>query len=150
MSIIKRISSRDVDFEQRLHQLLQFEATQDESVESAVTEILGAVRNRGDEALLEYTNRFDRLRVDSISELTLSSQHFRSALDGLDDTRRNALEVAASRIRAYHEKQRTQSWSFAEPDGTRLGQKITPLDRVGVYVPGGKAAYPSTDRKSVV
>ena len=144
MSIINRMSSRDNDFPQRLRMLLQFEATQDEGIESAVTEILGAVRNRGDEALLEYTSRFDQLRVDSVSELTLSSQALRSAMAGLTDTQRSALDEAASRIRTYHEKQRADSWSFAEPNGTRLGQKITPLDRVGVYVPGGKAAYPST------
>lgn len=144
MSTINRLVSRDADFEQRLHKLLQFEATQDEDIESAVTEILSTVRQGGDRALLDYTGRFDKLRAASVSELTLSPEVLCSALAGLPDKQRNALEVAASRIRAYHDNQRADSWSFAEPDGTRLGQKITALDRVGVYVPGGKAAYPST------
>jgi histidinol dehydrogenase len=144
MGQINRFSSSDADFAERLRQLLQFEATQDAGIESAVTEILGAVRNRGDQALLEYTRRFDKLQADSVSELELSPEVLRSAFAGLTETRRNALKAAASRIRAYHEKQTADSWSFAESDGTRLGQKITPLDRVGVYVPGGKASYPST------
>ena len=144
MSTINRLASSDADFAQRLDKLLQFEEWQDEGIETAVTKILGDVRKRGDRAILDYTSRYDKLRVGSVSELTLSSDVLRSALAGLGDKQRNALEMAASRIRAYHEKQRAESWSFSEPDGTRLGQKITALDRVGVYVPGGKAAYPST------
>ena len=144
MSTINRLSSRDGDFAKRLRKLLQFEETQDQGIESAVTEILAAVRQRGDQALLDYTSRFDKLGCDAVSELTLSPDVLRSAMASLSDAQRNALEVAASRIRTYHERQRADSWSYVEPDGTRLGQKITPLDRVGVYVPGGKAAYPST------
>ena len=144
MRTINRLSSSDADFGQRLRALLAYEESQDEGIESAVTEILAAVRERGDQALLDYTSRFDRLRAGAVSELTLSPEVLRSAYAGLADSQRNALEVAACRIRTYHEKQRADSWSFVEPDGTRLGQKITALDRVGVYVPGGKAAYPST------
>jgi len=144
MSTINRLSSSDGDFAQRLRKLLQFEETQDQGIESAVTEILAAVRQRGDQALLDYTSRFDKLHAGAVSELTLAPEVLRSAMAALTDAQRNALEVAASRIRTYHEKQRADSWSYVEPDGTRLGQKITPLDRVGVYVPGGKAAYPST------
>ena len=144
MSAINRLSTGDGDFGERLGSLLAFEATQDESIESAVTEILLAVRKRGDQALLEYTSRFDKLAVKSVHELLLQPEILRQAFDRLPHAQRNALETAASRIRAYHDRQRAESWSFTERDGTRLGQKITALDRVGVYVPGGKAAYPST------
>ncbi len=144
MSTINRLSTGDADFAEHLRKLLEFEATQDEGIEAAVTEILRAVRNDGDKALLEFTSRFDRLSVDAVDELILSPQALQAAFARLAEAQRNALEVAASRIRAYHERQRAESWSFTEPDGTRLGQKITALDRVGVYVLGGKAAYPST------
>ena len=144
MSAINRLSTGDGDFGERLGSLLAFEATQDESIESAVTEILLAVRKRGDQALLEYTSRFDQLTAKSVDELMLQPGVLRQAFDTLPQAQRDALEAAASRIRAYHERQSTDSWSFTEQDGTRLGQRITALDRVGVYVPGGKAAYPST------
>ncbi|MGD2138767.1 MAG: histidinol dehydrogenase [Burkholderiales bacterium] len=144
MSVINRLSSAEPDFAQRLDALLAYEESQDEGIESAVTEILRAVRKDGDKALLEYTRRFDRLEAGSVSDLILPAQALQVAFAGLPEAQRNALEVAASRIRAYHEKQRAESWDFVEADGTRLGQKITALDRVGVYVPGGKAAYPST------
>ncbi len=106
--------------------------------------ILGDVRSRGDEALLEYTRRFDRLTADSMAELTIPVADLRAALESLPANRRTALETAAERIRRYHERQRATSWEYREEDGTRLGQLITPLERVGIYVPGGKAAYPST------
>jgi histidinol dehydrogenase len=144
MSLIGRLSTSDIDFTERLQALLAFEVTQDDSVESAVTEILRAVRGRGDQAVLEYTGRFDGLSVDSMSALQLQPDVLRHALDNLPAAQRNALEAAAARIRAYHERQTASSWSYTEEDGTTLGQKITALDRVGVYVPGGKAAYPST------
>lgn len=144
MNTINRMSTADVDFSQRLADLLAFEATQDERVEAAVTEILAAVRERGDAALIEYTARFDRLSASSIDDLVLAPQALRAALDKLSSAQRTALETSAERIRAYHQRQLVASWSYTEADGTRLGQKITPLDRVGVYVPGGKAAYPST------
>jgi histidinol dehydrogenase len=144
MKAINRLSTRDGDFAERLRALLAFEVTQDANIESAVCEILHAVRTRGDEALLEYTSRFDQLTAKSVDELMLQPGVLRQAFDTLPQAQRDALEAAASRIRAYHERQSTDSWSFTEKDGTRLGQKITALDRVGVYVPGGKAAYPST------
>jgi len=144
MSPIARFSSGDADFMERLEGLLAFEVTQDADIESAVAEILRAVRADGDAALLEYTSRFDQLAVSRVGELTLAPELLRGAFDHLPQAQRDALETAASRIRSYHEKQTIESWSFTEQDGTRLGQQITALDRVGVYVPGGKAAYPST------
>ena len=148
MIAIKRFSSRDGDFTQRLDALLAFEGAQDGAVDEAVAAILSDVKTRGDEAVVEYTNRFDRLAVRSLAELELSRAQLVGALDGLPAEQREALEVAAQRIRAYHQKQVLQSWHFEEqtPDlaGTLLGQKVTPLDRVGLYVPGGKAAYPSS------
>ena len=148
MSAINRLSTGDGDFGERLGSLLAFEATQDESIESAVTEILLAVRKRGDQALLEYTSRFDKLAVKSVHELLLQPEILRQAFDRLPHAQRNALETAASRIRAYHDRQRAESWSFTERDGTRLGQKITALDRVGVYVPVGKALMSTNNRPS--
>jgi histidinol dehydrogenase len=144
MSLIGRLSTRDSDFSERLQSLLAFEVTQDDSVESAVTEILLAVRSRGDQAVLDFTSRFDDLSVDSMDALTLQPDVLRDALENLPLAQRGALEAAAVRIRAYHERQIASSWSYTEQDGTTLGQKITALDRIGVYVPGGKAAYPST------
>jgi len=144
MSPIARFSTGDADFVERLEGLLAFEVTQDADIESAVAEILQAVRADGDEALLEYTSRFDQLAASSVEELILAPELLREAFDHLPQAQRDALETAASRIRSYHEKQTIESWSFTEQDGTRLGQQITALDRVGVYVPGGKAAYPST------
>ena len=144
MSLMVRLSTSDSDFSERLQALLAFEVTQDESVESTVTEILRAVRSRGDQAVLDYTRRFDDFSVDSMTALQLQPDVLRHALDNLPAVQRNALEAAAARIRVYHERQKASSWSYTEEDGTTLGQKITALDRVGVYVPGGKAAYPST------
>jgi histidinol dehydrogenase len=144
MSLIGRLSTRDGDFPSRLQTLLAFEALQDDGIESAVTEILCAVRSRGDQAVLDYTSRFDEFNASSMEALQLQPNLLRRALDHLPTEQRSALEAAAMRIRAYHEKQKTSSWSYTEQDGTTLGQKITALDRVGVYVPGGKAAYPSS------
>lgn len=141
---IKRLSSSDTHFEQALDNLLMFEATQDATIDQTVLQILAAVRERGDEALLEYTRRFDKLEVASIEQIELSRDRLQSALQSLNASERTALELAATRIRAYHEKQVSQSWHYIEADGTLLGQKITALDRVGLYVPGGKAAYPSS------
>jgi histidinol dehydrogenase len=139
-----RLSTRESGFEAKLAKLLAFESTQDERIESTVEAILRDVRSRGDEAVLEYTNKFDRLEVDSLASLEISRNELDRALAGLPAARRTALEQAAARIRSYHERQPLASWQYTESDGTTLGQKVTPLDRVGVYVPGGKAAYPST------
>ena len=148
MIAIKRFYSLDSDFEQKLDSLLAFESAQDESVDRVVASILEDVKARGDAAVVEFTNRFDRLSVHSLDELELSPRELNAALDGLPIESRKALEAAASRIDSYHRHQPLLSWQYEETDaglaGTVLGQKITPLDRVGLYVPGGKAAYPSS------
>ena len=144
MTGIARLSTRESGFEAKLAKLLAFESNQDERIESTVEAILRDVRLRGDEAVLEYTNRFDQLEAESVAALEITRIDLDRALAGLSAARRDALEQAAARIRGYHERQPLVSWQYTESDGTTLGQKVTPLDRVGVYVPGGKAAYPST------
>jgi len=141
---IARLSTRDADFDTRLAGLLAFENTQDQGVEDTVAAILREVKARGDDAVLEYTRKFDQLEVRSLAELEIGKAELERALAALPGVRRDALEQAAARIRAYHERQPLTSWQYTDADGTTLGQRITPLDRVGVYVPGGKAAYPST------
>ena len=141
---IHRLDTTAADFEPRLQALLAWEAAQDAEIERTVATILQDVRSRGDAALLDYTRRFDRLDLSDAQALELPRAALEAALAGLSPDRRAALEAAAERIRAYHTHQVAQSWSYVEPDGTRLGQRITPLDRVGLYVPGGKAAYPSS------
>ena len=144
MVAIKRFASTDADFEARLAALLAFESAQDESVERAVAGILADVKGRGDAAVVEYTNRFDRLSVAKLAELELSRDELLAALNGLPTEQRSALEFAAQRVRSYHERQPLQSWQYEDEHGSLLGQKVTPLDRVGLYVPGGKASYPSS------
>jgi histidinol dehydrogenase len=141
---IRRLSTRQPDFNTQLDRLLAFEATQDHQLDATVAAILADVRSRGDAALLEYTRRFDRMEVQDSAALELPSAALRAAFEGLPTAQRNALEQAAQRVTAYHQKQLQVSWSYTETDGTLLGQQITPLDRVGLYVPGGKAAYPSS------
>jgi len=141
---LKRLSSTDADFKERLDALLAFESAQDESVDQTVAAILAEVKMRGDAAVVDYTNRFDRLAVATLSELELSRAELQQALDDLPAEQRDALEAAAGRVRSYHQRQIQQSWQFEEADGTLLGQKVTALDRVGLYVPGGKASYPSS------
>ena len=138
------LDSRAADFRQALAARLALDAGQDASIENAVTEILQRVRLEGDAAVLEFTRRFDRLQATSMAELELPVSRLQQALDGLAPERRDALEQAAQRIRIYHERQLMTSWQYVEPDGTMLGQQVTALDRVGLYVPGGKAAYPSS------
>ena len=141
---IKRYNSSRPDFAAQLKQLLAFESDQDATIEAVVAEILGAVKTRGDAAVLEYSQRFDRLQATSMSELELPKARLEEALANLPQAQREALEQAAQRVRNYHERQVMQSWRYTEADGTMLGQQITALDRVGLYVPGGKAAYPSS------
>lgn len=141
---IKRFSSVDAGFDAALGKLLAFEGAQDVAVDAVVADILADIKQRGDAALLEYTCRFDKLDVASVMQLELPKSLLQSALQSLPSEQREALEQAAARVRAYHEKQLAPSWSYTEADGTLLGQKITPLDRVGLYVPGGKASYPSS------
>ena len=143
-NLINRLDTAEADFEARFTRLLHWSPEQDQGIEQAVSAILADVQARGDEALMDYTRRFDRLEVHEAAGLRLSQAELQAALDGLPALERQALERAAERIRRYHEHQRTSSWMYTEADGTRLGQRVLPLDRVGLYVPGGKAAYPSS------
>ncbi|GAB4170625.1 MAG: histidinol dehydrogenase [Rhodocyclaceae bacterium] len=142
--MIRRLRSRDPGFGAALSALLSRESGEDREIEERVAAILADVRVRADAAVLEYTERFDGLRAGSLAELEIPRERLREALDALPVVSREALEQAARRIRAYHERQLAASWDYVEADGTRLGQRITALDRVGLYVPGGKAAYPSS------
>ena len=144
MIALKRLASGAPDFEARFAALLAFEGAQDSAIDAAVAGILDDVKRRGDAAVLDYTRRFDRVQANSVAELELERDEMQRALADLPAARRDALEQAAARVRAYHEQQITRSWSYIEADGTRLGQQVTALDRVGIYVPGGKAAYPSS------
>lgn len=145
MSInIKKFSTLEAGFNDQLHALLAFETAQDDSIDTVVANILKEVKTRGDAAVLEYTNRFDKTGATSIAALEISQQELATALNGLPAAQREALEAAAARVKSYHEKQVMQSWQYTEADGTVLGQQVTSLDRVGLYVPGGKAAYPSS------
>ncbi len=141
---IKKLSSRAAGFSADLNKLLAFDATQDEVLEATVAKIIAEVRARGDAAVLEYTRQFDRLPFSAAAALELPHTELRTAFDGLPAAQRNALEQAAQRVTDYHKKQVQTSWHYTDADGTLLGQQITPLDRVGLYVPGGKAAYPSS------
>ena len=141
---ITELDSSQANFDQDLKHLLAFQEEANTSVNRVVEEILADVRHRGDAALLEYTAKFDRMQPASMAELQVSQSQLQNALDSLSAVQRQALESAAQRIRSYHEKQQQESWQYQEQDGTVLGQKVTPLDRVGIYVPGGKAAYPSS------
>ncbi|OZA09834.1 MAG: histidinol dehydrogenase, partial [Methylotenera sp. 17-45-7] len=141
---IRRFSTTDSDFDKNLKELLAFETAQDDSVDVVVANILKDVKARGDAAVLEYTNRFDKTSASKLSDLEISQAELVSALNALPADQRAALQTAADRVRSYHEKQLMSSWSYTEADGTLLGQQVTALDRVGLYVPGGKAAYPSS------
>ena len=141
---IKRLDTTTPDFWTALEQLLAWEGVSDDKVNAVVREILQAVKQRGDAAVLEYTNRFDRMQVQSMAELEIPRARLEEALSRISPAQRQALEQSAARVRAYHEHQKMDSWSYTEADGTLLGQQVTPLDRVGLYVPGGKAAYPSS------
>ncbi|OYY93509.1 MAG: histidinol dehydrogenase [Hydrogenophilales bacterium 28-61-23] len=141
---ITRLDAASTDFRARLAELLAFNDATDSAVQNAVSEILAGVRARGDAAVLEYTARFDRLNAPDMAALELTQADLQAALTKLPLRLEQALRQAAERVRIYHEKQRQESWTYTEPDGTVLGQQVTALDRVGLYVPGGKAAYPSS------
>lgn len=141
---IRRLNAADTDFARHLDHLLSWESVSDDGVNQRVLEIIQAVRERGDAALVEYTQRFDGLEVASMADLILPRERLELALTRISPAQREALEVAAERVRSYHEKQKQDSWRYTETDGTVLGQKVTPLDRAGLYVPGGKASYPSS------
>ena len=144
MTDIKRLDSRDPGFREALEQLLTREAETDRRVETAVKEIITAVRDRGDDAVLEFTDRFDTWTPASAVELEVPIARCEQALASIDTKLRAALERSAERIRSYATHQKLESWSYTEDDGTLLGQQVTALDRAGLYVPGGKAAYPSS------
>ena len=141
---IKRLNSSAQEFWPALEQLLAWESVSDATVNSVVHDIIAAVRARGDAALLEYTQRFDRVTATSMADLEIPLARLQAARVGIPAEQRIALERAAERVRVYHERQKQSSWTYTEADGTVLGQQVTPLDRVGLYVPGGKAAYPSS------
>jgi histidinol dehydrogenase len=142
--IIKRLDSSDSEFQLELGKLLAWESVSDDAVFTTVNEILRAVKSHGDSALLEYSRRFDGLDLDSAASLEMPVERLQQAYREIPAAQRDALEQAAQRIRAYAEHQKLEPWEYTEADGTLLGQQITPLDRVGLYVPGGKAAYPSS------
>ena len=144
MATLSRLDSSDADFDAKLSTLLAFDAEQDEAIDLAAASILKQVRSQGDAALVRLTREFDRVQVNHAAELEIPRSDWLTALAQLPKAQREALEAAAERVRTYHAHQIQKSWSYTEADGTRLGQQVTPLDRVGVYVPGGKAAYPSS------
>ncbi|NKB38941.1 MAG: histidinol dehydrogenase [Gammaproteobacteria bacterium] len=143
MRRLKSLNFADTDFFQKIDEHLSINQQNDDELDEAVAEIIAAVKSRGDEALLEYTNQFDR-RNAGVADLEIPAQSIQSALNEIPAILRQELEQAAERIRRYHEHQRLESWTYEDSDGSLLGQKVTALDSVGVYVPGGKAAYPSS------
>ena len=144
MTEMRRLDSSAADFAAALARLTAVNTAQDEAIDASVANIIVDVRARGDAAVLEYTALFDRIKAPSVAALELRPVAFEAAFDALGAEQHNALVTAAERIRIYHRHQRVKSWSYTEADGTRLGQQVTPLERVGMYVPGGKAAYPSS------
>ena len=145
---VKRLNSKDAGFKEILLSSLSLPTADDEAIDAAVVKILAAVKDKGDEAILGFTKQFDRLNVTSVADLEIPRKDLERAYQSLSAEQKSALDIAAQRVRSYHEKQKIEagchSWEYEEQDGTRLGQKVTPLDRVGIYVPGGKAAYPSS------
>ena len=142
--MINKFSTQDQDFESQLDALLAWEIASNQEINRSVETIIDAVKHNGDTSVLDYTNQFDSLKAHSISELIIPQERLRESFESLDNEQKNALTIAAERIKSYHLKQVQESWTYKEEDGTVLGQKITPLDRAGLYVPGGKAAYPSS------
>ena len=141
---ITALNFNDADFRQQLDDVLAWEASIDSDIARIVADILADVKQRGDAAVIEYTNKFDRMSIKDAAKLELGKPQLQQALEAIDAEQRKALETAASRIRQYAERQKMESWSYTEEDGTVLGQSVTAMDRVGLYVPGGKAAYPSS------
>jgi histidinol dehydrogenase len=141
---IKQLDAAQADFWPQLESLLAWEGVSDDKVTSIVREILAAVKSNGDAAVIEYSRRFDRVTAETMADLEISLDRAHAALKNIPQDQRQALEAAADRVRNYHEHQKQDSWSYTEADGTVLGQQVTPLDRAGLYVPGGKAAYPSS------
>jgi histidinol dehydrogenase len=144
MTDIKQLDAQQADFWSQLDGLLAWDSVSDDKVLAVVTEVINNVRQRGDAAVVEYTNKFDRLNVGSMAELEIAPQRLQDALQRILAEHRQGLEKAAERVGAYAQRQKMESWSYTEADGTVLGQQVSPMDRVGLYVPGGKAAYPSS------
>jgi histidinol dehydrogenase len=141
---IKQLDANAPEFERQLQELLAWESVSDHSVAETVATILADVKAEGDAALLRYTNKFDRMAADSVAQLVIPRQRLQQSLARISDEQRQALQTAADRVRSYHEHQKQASWSYTEADGTVLGQQVTAMERVGLYVPGGKASYPSS------
>lgn len=144
MPLIKRLSTSDGDFLSTLDKLIAWNTVSDANIEERVTKIIQQVRSTGDQALVDFSNQFDRRSVKSMEQLCVDSAQLEAALANIDTKTRTALETAAQRISDYHQHQIQDSWQYQEPNGTMLGQRVTPLERVGLYVPGGKASYPSS------
>ena len=142
--MIRKLSSKSKNFDAELSSLLSFDDVSNEEIYDVVKKIISDVQTRGDQALISLTAKLDSIDVSSMAELTISKERLKKSFDNLSNDQKNALKTAADRIKSYHQKQVSKTWSYTENDGTVLGQKITPLDRVGLYVPGGKAAYPSS------
>ena len=142
--MIAQLSSQQADFQDKLSELLAWESVSSTDVAKTVDDIIANIRANGDSALVDYSVKFDNVNASSMSDLTIQLSELKHAFDTLDDKEKTALQTAADRVRNYHDKQKQDTWTYTEEDGTVLGQKITPLDRVGLYVPGGKAAYPSS------
>jgi len=142
--MINKLSSRQKDFSTKLSALLSWESVSDKDVANTVEEIINEIRSKGDKALIDYSIKFDGVKAKSMADLVISQVELERSFNDLGNKQKNAITIAAERIKEYHLKQNQQSWSYTEEDGTLLGQKITPLDCVGLYVPGGKAAYPSS------
>ena len=142
--MIKKFSTLDNDFDSELDSLIIWDSSIDEEISNSVKKIINDVRRNGDSSVLDYTQQFDSIMARSISELTISKESLKQSFDNLENEQKDALLIAAERIKSYHQNQVQESWNYSEDDGTLLGQKITPLERAGLYVPGGKAAYPSS------
>jgi len=142
--MITKLSSQQRDFNTQLSSLLSWDSASNKDVIKTVEEIINTIRSKGDKALIDYSVKFDGVKAKSIADLMISQVELEKSFNDLSDKQKNAITIAAQRVKSYHLKQKQQTWSYTEEDGTMLGQKITPLDRVGLYVPGGKAAYPSS------
>ena len=142
--MISLLSSNGEDFDTQLSSLIAWEANSDEEINNTVRKIIKEVKDKGDSSVLRFTSEFDSLNAKSVSELIISKKSLKKSFDNLSQKQKNALNIAAQRIESYHLKQKQESWNYTEADGTVLGQKVSPLDRVGLYVPGGKASYPSS------
>ena len=142
--MISILSSKNEDFDTQLSSLISWEASSNEEINNSVRRIIEEVKNNGDSSVLSFTSEFDLLNAKSISELVISKESLQKSYNNLNQKQKNALCISAERIKSYHQMQKQESWNYTDDDGTLLGQKVSPLDRVGLYVPGGKAAYPSS------